>query len=213
MRLPACDSFRIALIVYYLSKFGTFKPLAAVASCCLPVSVSLGVAVIGLYAVRKPLAQGWIDNELKKRGVTASYQLTQLDPNHQRLEHVIIGDPSHPDLTADSIETETSVGLFGASLTGVKAAGVQVHGVLDKDGSLHFGTLDKFRTGGSGSFRLPDLALELTDGRLALDTPYGAVNARLDGKGNLAQDFAGKLMVQTAAINASGCAVSPRNPL
>ena len=141
----------------------------------------------------------------------AHYQLTQLDPDHQRLEHVVLGNPSHPDLTADWVETETSVGLFGASLTGVKAGGVRVQGLLEKDGSLHFGALDKFRTGGSGPFRLPDLALDLADGQLALDTPYGAVNARLDGKGNLAQDFAGKLIVQTAAINASGCAVSPLN--
>ena len=169
----------------------------------------VGAAVIGLYAVRKPLAQGWIDNELKKRGVVAQYQLTQLDPDHQRLEHVIVGDPAHPDLTADWVETETSVGLFGAALTGVRASGVRVHGVLDKDGSLHFGTLDKLRTGGGGPFTLPDLGLDLSDARLALDTPYGAVNARLDGKGNLAGDFAGKLAVTTGAVAANGCALSP----
>lgn len=169
----------------------------------------VGAAVIGLYAVRKPLAQGWIDTELKKRGVVAQYQLTQLDPDHQRLEHVIVGDPAHPDLTADWVETETSVGLFGAALTGVKASGVRVHGVLDKDGSLHFGTLDELRTGGSGPFKLPDLALDLNDARLALDTPYGAVNAQLDGKGNLARDFVGKLAVTTGAVAANGCALSP----
>lgn len=172
-------------------------------------SLMIGAAVIGLYAVRKPLARGWINAELKKRGVVAQYQLTQLDPDHQRLEHVIIGDPANPDLTADWVETETSVGLFGAALTGIKANGVRVRGVLEKDGSLHFGTLDKLRAGGAGSFALPDLGLDVSDARLALDTRYGAVTARLDGKGNLSRNFAGNLGLTTAAMTVNGCRLSP----
>ncbi len=189
------------------------KPRHMVRNVALGVALLGCAGVIGLYAVRKPLARNWIDAELKKRGVAGHYDLTQLDPNHQRLEHVVIGDPAHPELTADWLETETSVGLFGATLDGVKAGGVRVRSLLDKDGSLHFGALEKFRTGGAGAFKLPNMRLDLADARLALATPYGNVNARLDGTGNLAHDFAGKLGVTTGAIVAGGCVIAPLGAL
>ncbi len=170
-----------------------------------------GVAVVGLYALRKPIAEHYVDAELAKRGVKGSYQLTQLDPYHQRLEHAVIGDPAHPDLTADWVELSTSIGFGGASVDVVRAGGMRVRGVLDKDGGMHFGALDKFRSTEPGPFKMPDIGLDLADTRVALATPYGDITARLDGKGNLAHDFDGKLGVQTGAITVGGCAALPTN--
>ncbi len=175
----------------------------------LGVALLGGVAVGGLYLLRKPIAEHYLNAELAKRGVRGSYQLTRLDPYHQRLEHVVIGDPAHPDLTADWIELSTTIGFGTAAVDLVRAGGVRVSGVLTPDGAVHFGALDKFRSTAPGPFTLPDIGLDLRDARVALGTPYGAVNGRLDGSGNLAQNFTGKLGVQTAAMKLRGCAISP----
>lgn len=152
-----------------------------------------GASGVGLYSARKPLAQGWIDRALKQRGVTARYRLTQLDPDRQRLEHVVIGDPAHPELTADWVETQTRLGWFSATLTGVRASGVRVYGRVDRAGAVHLGQLDQLVGGdaGNGPFKWPDLVLELNDARATLATSVGVVAARLDGSGNPTQRFDG----------------------
>jgi hypothetical protein len=184
------------------------RPKRKAARIALAVALLGGVAVVGLYALRKPIAEHFVDQELTKRGVKGTYQLTQLDAYHQRLEHVVIGDPAHPDLTADWVELSTTLGLSTASVDLVRAGGVRVRGVLDNNDALHFGALDKFRSTELGPFKMPDIGLDLSDAQLAIATPYGFINARLDGKGNLAKNFEGKLGLEAPALAVSGCVLT-----
>ena len=77
-----------------------------------------------------------------------------------------MGDPRHPDLVADWMETRTRMTLSGPEVTGVRAGRVRLRGRLI-DGRISLGTLDKLM-GGAGSsgtpFQLPKLDVIVQDG-------------------------------------------------
>ena len=109
--------------------------MAGTALACIAL---IGIATV--WVMRKDIARGYADKEMQRRGVQASYQITAIGPSKQRLEHIIIGDPAHPDLTADWAEVETHTGLFTVTVSRVRAGGVRLHGVL-ADGAVHFGAV------------------------------------------------------------------------
>ena len=170
-----------------------------------------GVALIGLvtaWVLRKDIARGYADKEMLRRGVQARYDITAIGPSKQRLEHIVIGDPAHPDLTADWAEIETHTGLFRISVSRVRAGGVRLQGAL-KDGTVHFGEVDKLLPAPTDKpFVLPDIDVDLQDARLRLDTPYGAVGARVDGKGNVANSFAGQVAAVMPSASLGDCNAS-----
>ncbi|RZM32873.1 MAG: hypothetical protein EOP67_25345, partial [Sphingomonas sp.] len=96
----------------------------------LGIALLLIVGLVVLWLVRKPIAEGFIDRELAKAGVPARYDIANLALGGQRLTNVVIGDPAHPDLVADWVETRTSVGLSGPHLEGVRAGKVRLRGRL-----------------------------------------------------------------------------------
>ena len=87
----------------------------------LVIALLLLAGLFVLWLVRKPIAEGFIDRELAKAGVPARYAIADLALGGQRLTNVVIGDPAHPDLVADWVETRTGVGLSGPYLEGVRA--------------------------------------------------------------------------------------------
>ena len=68
-----------------------------------------------LWLDRTPIATSFIDDALRAKGVPASYKLAEVGFRSQRIEHIRIGDPAHPDLVADWAEIELSVGLSYAA--------------------------------------------------------------------------------------------------
>ena len=177
--------------------------MAGTALACIAL---IGIATV--WVMRKDIARGYADKEMQRRGVLASYQITAIGPSKQRLERIIIGDPAHPDLTADWAEVETHTGLFTVTVSRVRAGGVRLHGVL-ADGAVHFGAVDKLLPAPNEKpFALPDMDVDLQDARLRLDTPYGAVGARIDGKGNIASGFAGTVAAVVPTGASGGCGVA-----
>ena len=83
--------------------------MAGTAFACIAL---IGVGTV--WVMRKDIARGYADKEMQRRGVQASYQIRAIGPSKQRLERIIIGDPAHPDLTADWAESDRA-GLEGAS--------------------------------------------------------------------------------------------------
>ena len=63
----------------------------------------------GLWLERRPIATHFIDRTMAADGVTAHYRVADLGFGRQRLTDVVIGDPAHPDLVADWIETDTGL--------------------------------------------------------------------------------------------------------
>ncbi len=177
--------------------------------------ILLGLLVLGVLVVallwlgRKPLAEGALERALASRGVQASYQVKSIGLRWTRIEKVRIGDPQRPDLTADWVEVRLGGALSSISATAIRAGGVQLRGRLI-DGRVSLGAVDKLLPKGYGKtpFALPDLDVDLSDARMRLDTPYGPVGAKLDGKGNLAGGFAGKLAAIAPVFGTRDCAVS-----
>ena len=151
------------------------------------------VAAVIAWAMRKDIARNYADAEIKRRGIPARYQITEIGPSRQRLEKISLGDPANPDLTADWAEVITATGFWGVSVKMVRAGGVRLKGKL-VDGRATFGVLDKLLPPPSDEpFALPDFRVELSDARVRLDTPYGPFGARFDGGGNIATSLKGKL--------------------
>jgi translocation and assembly module TamB len=172
----------------------------------------LAVAVLALALLwfgRKPLAEGVLERALAGRGVQASYVVKSIGLRWERIEKVRIGDPRNPDLTAEWIEIRVGGGLRNLSATAIRAGGVRLRGRL-VDGRVSLGSVDKLLPKGDEKtpFALPDLDVDLSDARMRLDTPYGAVGAKLDGKGNLAGGFAGKLAAIAPVFGTSDCTIS-----
>lgn len=179
--------------------FGAVGPVLGV------LGLLLLAALIALWLERRPIASHFIDREFAKRGVPARYHLTDLGFGRQRLTDVVIGDPAAPDLVADWIETDTRLGLSGASLEGVRAGHVRARGRL-VDGRVSLGALDRLIPAPSGKpFALPALHIDLADGRLRLDTAAGVLGFKLSGQGRLDDGFSGSAAVTGERLQAGGC--------
>jgi hypothetical protein len=157
-------------------------------------------ALSGAYLAREAITRRFADAELAARKIDAQYQIKSIGMRMQRFEHVVLGNPLSPDLTADWIEVQLGLGLSGVGVTTLRAGGLRLRGRLQGD-TVSFGVIDRFLPKPSGKpFALPDLELDLTDAVIALDTDYGAVRARVAGKGNIASGFAGRLDVDAPQL-------------
>jgi translocation and assembly module TamB len=176
----------------------------------------VAVALVGLPLValsfawfqREPIAKSMIDDRLAAKGVSATYDIKAIGTKLQRIEHIVIGDPSDPDLTADWAEVDTSLKLFGADMKAVRAGGIRVRGKL-VGGVLTLGAVDKLLPAPTGEpFKFPDMAIDLSDAQIQLATEFGAVSGTLNGKGNLASNFDGQVSVAAPQLLSGDCAVN-----
>ena len=173
----------------------------------LVLTLVLLVALIALWLVRKPIAEGFIDRELAKAGVPARYDIADLALGGQRLTNVVLGDPAHPDLVADWVETRTAIGLSGPYLEGVRAGHVRLRGRL-VDGKLSLGSIDRLLPAPSGKpFALPALDVSVDDARMRLETPQGVIGLKLAGSGKLDDGFRGSLAAISDRLTVGGCLI------
>ena len=157
--------------------------------------------IFGVYLERKAITRRFADAELTARKVHAKYEIKAIGPTVQRIEHVILGDPKAPYLTADWVEVQLGLGLSGIGIRSLRASGVRLHGRL-MNGRLSFGALDRLLPAPSKQpFSLPDMDIALVDTQMAIDTGFGRVTARIDGRGNLASGFAGKVLADASQVH------------
>ena len=172
----------------------------------LAVTLVLLAALLALWLLRKPIASRYVDRTLAAAKVPARYTIADLGLGGQRLTNVVIGDPANPDLVADWIETRTRITAHGPELAGVRAGRLRLRGRL-VDGSLSLGAIDRLlpaSTGGPAS--LPPLDLDVEDGRMRLETPYGVAGVSLRGRGRLDGGFDGRLAVASERLGTAECA-------
>ncbi len=166
------------------------------------------LAVLVLWTQRKPIATGFVDRALRARGVHGSYRIVALGVARQRLERIRIGDPAAPDLTADWAELSLAYGVHGPEVSAIRAHGVRLRGRL-VGGRVSLGAVDRLLPKPSGApFALPEMTVELADARMRLETPAGRIGLALDGHGNLADGFAGRLAAIAPRLVAGGCAAA-----
>lgn len=171
----------------------------------LVLALLLLVALVVVWAQRRPIARGFVDRELTRAGVPARYTIADIGLSSQRLTNVVIGDPAHPDLVADWVEVRTEVGLRGAQVTGISAGRVRMRARL-VDGTISLGAIDRLMPPPSGKpFTLPKLDARLQDVRIRLEAPQGVVGLKLSGNGRLDDGFVGRLAAVAPRLDTGGC--------
>jgi hypothetical protein len=182
-----------------------------------PVKRLIALALLGLillalliaWSQRRPIAADYIERELARRNVRATYEVTRIGFRTQRLENLVIGDPRNPDLTARWVEVRlTWSGLSRPKVKLITARGVRLNARLAKDGKISFGEIDRLLPPPTGlPFRFPDQNVDIADTSVRFDTPAGRVGLALEGKGNLADGFRGRMAAAAIALRPGACRV------
>lgn len=166
------------------------------------------LALLAVWLARKPIAANVIDRELARRGVPARYEVKRIGLRTQRIEGLSIGDPRAPDLIAEWVEVDLRPTIGAPEVRAIRAGGVRLRGRFE-GGRLRLGAVERLLPKPSGAaFRLPDLLVGLSDARLALATPAGQLQVRIDGRGNLANGFAGRYLARAGALDLGDCGLS-----
>ncbi len=133
-------------------------------------AAAIAVLIGGVWLERKPIAIHFIAQTLRAKGVAATYEVTRIGPRTQRLEHLVLGDPAHPDLTADWIEVDLGYSFSGIRVTRLRTGTVAVSARY-RNGKLELGSLDRLiGEGTGGKTELPDIVAQLKTVRIRLAT-------------------------------------------
>ncbi len=166
------------------------------------------LAFLVAWTQRRPIAADFIDRELARRDVRATYEVKRIGFRTQRLENLVIGDPDDPDLTARRVEVRLSWGFRRPEVTLITARGVRLNARLGKDGRIRFGEIDRLLPPPTGlPFRFPDLDVDIADTSIRFDTPAGRVGIALEGKGNLADGFRGRMAAAAHSLRPGACRI------
>ncbi len=173
----------------------------------LGVLALLLILALALWTQRRQIAADFIARELERRGVRATYELEDIGFRHQRLRNLVIGDPNNPDLTARRVVVEVSLGLRRPRVVLITARGVRLNGRI-VDGKLTLGEVDRLLPPPTGKpFSLPDQMIDVADAAIRLDTPAGRIGVSLEGRGNLADGFGGRMAAAAPRLALAGCTV------
>ena len=102
---------------------------------------SLALVLIGLWTQRAPIAENFISRELNRRGVQANYDLVDVGLRTQRIENIVLGDPAHPDLTAQWVEVDIAFAGLTPQVAAVRAGGVRMRASM-REGVLRLGEIE-----------------------------------------------------------------------
>ncbi|MEO6042228.1 MAG: YdbH domain-containing protein [Croceibacterium sp.] len=172
----------------------------------IAVLVVLAASLTFVWLARERIAGNVIGGELDKLGIHATYQIERIGTRDQVLRDVVIGNPAHPDLTIERAVVRINP-RFGVPTVGrISLTRPRLFGIYRK-GVLSFGELDPllFRKTAKKRFELPDLDLAIEDGRALVETTFGPLAAKLTGRGNLRDGFAGELAAIAPQLAVGGC--------
>jgi hypothetical protein len=171
----------------------------------LALSLLLALALAIVWPMRFDIARNYIDAELARRGVRASYRVERIGFGSQIFAHLVIGDPARPDLVADHVEVQVAFGFTGPRVGMITARGVRMNGRIEH-GRLTLGEVDRLMGPPTGEpFRLPDQWIDLREAALTLATPAGEMAIALAGRGNLSDGFRGGLGLAAPELRFGGC--------
>ncbi|HEX8622163.1 MAG TPA: YdbH domain-containing protein [Allosphingosinicella sp.] len=181
------------------------RPVKRLIALALLLLVLLTLAV--LWIQRKPIAADYLDRELARRHVRASYEVKRIGFRTQRLENLVIGDPGRPDLVARWVEVELRWRLGAPRVTLITARGVRLNARL-ANGRISLGEVDRLLPPPSGlPFRFPDQNVDIADSTVRFDTPAGRIGLALEGRGNLADGFRGRMAAAAPALRLGSCRI------
>jgi hypothetical protein len=174
----------------------------------LALALVLALALAILWPMRVQLARNYVDAELARRGVRASYEVKRIGFGSQIFENLVIGDPRRPDLTARHVEVQVLLGFTGPRIGLITARGVRMAGRIEQ-GRLRLGEIDKLLGPPSAEpFRLPDQRVDVRDAALRLATPAGPVGLAFSGRGNLSDGFGGAVAIVGRELRIGDCVLT-----
>lgn len=153
----------------------------------------VGAVLLGLWLARENIAHKVINSKLEDLGLPATYKIQKIGASREVLTDIVIGDPAHPDLTIERAEVQIEPTFGLPTLGQVTLFRPRLYGRI-AGGKISFGSLDKVLFANKGGPKgLPDLDLELIDGRARIESPAGPIGLKAEGGGNLRGGFAGTL--------------------
>ncbi|WP_374412141.1 YdbH domain-containing protein [Novosphingobium colocasiae] len=171
----------------------------------LSVAGVLAVALAGTWLARKDIADNVIGGQLARMGLPAHYRIKSIGPAEQVLTGLVIGDPAHPDFTADEVRVRTRLFWGLPGIGRITLVRPRLYGSI-RGGKPTFGSLDKVLfTGSKEPFEMPDLDVEVIDGRGLIDGDLGRIGIKLAGKGPLRDGFAGEVAAIAPTLALPGC--------
>jgi translocation and assembly module TamB len=176
----------------------------------LALLVVLFLALLILWIQRIPIASDYIDDELDRRGVRATYELKRVGFRTQRLENLVIGDPARPDLTARWVEVRLGwrFAFSRPKVELITARGVRLDARLVR-GRIRLGEVDKLLPPPTGlPFRFPEQTVDIADASVRFDTPAGRIGLAVEGKGRLSDGFRGRMAASAPALDLGGCGLA-----
>jgi hypothetical protein len=165
----------------------------------------LTLALAGAWLARERIAHRIVSGQLEDLGLPATYEIEKVGTKRQILTNVVVGDPARPDFTAERVEIETRL-TFGTPTIGeITLVRPRLFGRIT-NGKLSFGALDKVIYANRGGPKgLPDLDLALIDGRARIDSDWGALGVKAEGRGNLRSSFVGTVAAVAPKLELGGC--------
>ncbi|MXO59159.1 exoprotein [Altererythrobacter salegens] len=173
-----------------------------------PFLLILTLAFIAFWVQRKDIADNVIASALASKGVQATYEVERIGGRRQVLKNIIIGDPTRPDLTVERAEVVIRYRLGLPGVASLKLVRPRLFGTY-YGGKLSFGALDPLVFSGSTEpFEFPNMTLDLVDGRALLESEFGPIGMKAEGKGHLRGGFSGKLAATAPRLAGAGCDAS-----
>jgi hypothetical protein len=170
-----------------------------------PLLLILGLAFLAVWLQREQIADNVIGNYLRSRHVQATYHIDHIGGTRQVLSNIVIGDPKHPDLTVERAEVVVRYRFGLPGIARLIVTRPRLYGTY-RGGKISFGELDPILfTGKKQAFEFPDYALELEDGRALIESDYGPVGVKAEGKGYLRGGFKGVLAATAPELAFAEC--------
>ncbi len=170
---------------------------------CILIAIALGLAWVN----RKEIADDYIVQQLEALDLEAQYDIAEIGPDRQVLRNVVIGDPERPDLTIEEVSVAIAFSDLVPTIGQIAVVSPRLYGSY-RDGNLSFGKLDPLLfTESEEPFALPDYDIAVVDGRALMESDFGDIGLKLEGKGQISDGFAGVIAVNAPDIALEGCSV------
>ncbi|ABC63603.1 YdbH domain-containing protein [Erythrobacter litoralis] len=179
--------------------------IARMGAVAVALLLLLGFLIVWL--ARERIADNIIGDLVQQYYLPATYEIESIGPAKQVLTDIVIGDPNDPDLTVERVEIKLRYRLGIPAIGRVSVTRPRLYGEITEDG-LTFGSLDRVIFAESDEEPgLPDLDLQLIDGRARIDSPYGAIGIKAEGEGEVDDGFAGVMAAAAPTIDYEDCAL------
>ncbi|MBY0563518.1 MAG: YdbH domain-containing protein [Hyphomonadaceae bacterium] len=165
------------------------------ATALAALGVSSALVAGAVWLLRKPLAEFVLEAVLSDRGVPADFNVTALDFSGLTLTDVRVGEGATPDAAMRAVDATWEWRGLSPRLARVRITAPELRLRLDSAGHVSAGALDHFERGTPSRRRpsIPNIGLEIVDGVIVLDAPFGALQASVRSQGVIGEDFAAEI--------------------